>query len=101
MSTLVETKQNLTGLCQQVCKEAALSHEQIQILAKYSTTDCPLSFLIPEREQPTPSDALSAIPLRVELSADLSVASTNEQNCSYQHVKDASDIRCNQAQEFL
>uniref|UniRef100_G3QTE7 BTB domain and CNC homolog 1 n=1 Tax=Gorilla gorilla gorilla TaxID=9595 RepID=G3QTE7_GORGO len=32
LSTLGETKQNLTGLCQKVCKEAALSQEQIQIL---------------------------------------------------------------------
>lgn len=53
LSTLGETKQNLTGLCQQVCKEAALSQEQIQILAKYSASDCPLSFLISEREKST------------------------------------------------
>uniref|UniRef100_A0A8D1N6T4 BTB domain and CNC homolog 1 n=1 Tax=Sus scrofa TaxID=9823 RepID=A0A8D1N6T4_PIG len=49
LSTLGETKQNLTGLCQQVCKEAALSQEQIQILAKYSASDCPLSFLVSEK----------------------------------------------------
>ncbi|XP_073928953.1 transcription regulator protein BACH1 isoform X2 [Castor canadensis] len=54
LSTLGETKQNLTGLCQQVCKEAALSPEQIQILAKYSATDCPLSFLISEKGKSTP-----------------------------------------------
>lgn len=53
LSTLGETKQNLTGLCQQVCKEAALSQEQIQILAKYSASDCPLSFLISEKEKNT------------------------------------------------
>ncbi|XP_032721346.1 transcription regulator protein BACH1 [Lontra canadensis] len=54
LSTLGETKQNLTGLCQQVCKEAALSQEQIQILAKYSASDCPLSLLISEKEKSTP-----------------------------------------------
>lgn len=54
LSTLGETKQNLTGLCQQVCKEAALSQEQIQILAKYSASDCPLSFLISEKGKSTP-----------------------------------------------
>lgn len=53
LSTLGETKQNLTGLCQQVCKEAALSQEQIQILAKYSASDCPLSFLISEKGKST------------------------------------------------
>lgn len=49
LSTLGETKQNLTGLCQKVCREAALSHEQIHILAKYSSSECPLSFLVPEK----------------------------------------------------
>ncbi|XP_072254191.1 transcription regulator protein BACH1 isoform X2 [Pyxicephalus adspersus] len=49
LSTLGETKQNLTGLCQQVCREAALSRDQIHVLAKYSSTECPLSFLVPEK----------------------------------------------------
>lgn len=58
LSTLGETKQNLTGLCQQVCKEAALSQEQIQILAKYSASDCPLSFLISDKGKSTPDGEL-------------------------------------------
>ncbi|XP_066476677.1 transcription regulator protein BACH1 [Tiliqua scincoides] len=99
LSTLVETKQNLTGLCQQVCKEAALSNEQIQILAKYSTSDCPLSFLIPEKEQAVPSAVMSAIPLCAELSSGLSVMSAGEQSSSYQHVKGASDTAYDKAQE--
>lgn len=49
LSTLGETKQNLSGLCHQVCREASLSRDQIQVLAKYSSSDCPLSFLVPER----------------------------------------------------
>ncbi|KAM4048654.1 transcription regulator protein BACH1 isoform 1-T2 [Anomaloglossus baeobatrachus] len=49
LSTLGETKQNLSGLCHQVCQEASLSHEQIEVLAKYSSSECPLSFLVPER----------------------------------------------------
>ncbi|EPY88091.1 transcription regulator protein BACH1 [Camelus ferus] len=61
LSTLGETKQNLTGLCQQVCKEAALSPEQIQILAKYSASDCPLSFLISEKGK-SPPDGELALP---------------------------------------
>nr|XP_033797810.1 transcription regulator protein BACH1 [Geotrypetes seraphini]XP_033797811.1 transcription regulator protein BACH1 [Geotrypetes seraphini]XP_033797812.1 transcription regulator protein BACH1 [Geotrypetes seraphini] len=56
LSTLGETKQNLMGLCQQVCREAALSQEQIQILAKHSSSECPLSFLIPEKDQPPQSE---------------------------------------------
>lgn len=59
LSTLGETKQNLTGLCQQVCKEAALSQEQIQILAKYSASDCPLSFLISEKGKSIPDGELA------------------------------------------
>ncbi|KAE8621660.1 hypothetical protein XENTR_v10004915 [Xenopus tropicalis] len=51
LNTLGETKQNLTGLCQQVCREAALSREQMQILAKYSSTECPLSFLLLEKDK--------------------------------------------------
>ncbi|XP_042190181.1 transcription regulator protein BACH1 [Callorhinchus milii] len=40
-----ETWENLSGLCKQMCKEAALSSEQIQTLAKYSSPECPLSVL--------------------------------------------------------
>ncbi|KFP90780.1 PREDICTED: transcription regulator protein BACH1 [Apaloderma vittatum] len=92
LSTLGETKQNLTGLCQQVCKEAALSHEQIQILAKYSSSDCPLSFLFPERERTAPSDSEPAVPARMELADGLSgVTSANEQSSCYQCVKTTCD----------
>ncbi|XP_054829521.1 transcription regulator protein BACH1 [Eublepharis macularius] len=100
LSTLSETKQNLTGLCQQVCKEAALSHEQIQILAKYSTSDCPLSFLIPEKEQPAPSDVMSAVPLCIELSKDLRVELPAGQSSSYRHVKSSCDAGYTKAQEL-
>lgn len=61
LCTLGETKQNLTGLCQQVCEEAALSPEQIQILAKYSASDCPLSFLVSEKDRRA-SDGAPAFP---------------------------------------
>lgn len=98
LSTLVETKQNLTGLYQQVCKEAALSNEQIQILAKYSTSDCPLMFLIPETEQAAPSN-VAAIPLCAEIPSGLSAGSGSEQNSSYQYVKGASDTAYDKAQE--
>ncbi|NXG60094.1 BACH1 protein, partial [Hemiprocne comata] len=101
LSTLGETKQNLTGLCQQVCKEAALSHEQIQILAKYSSSDCPLSFLFPEREQTAPSDSGLAIPACIELADGLSgVAPTNEQSSCYQCVKSVCDATYDQVQEL-
>ncbi|XP_054021890.1 transcription regulator protein BACH1 [Dryobates pubescens] len=101
LSTLGETKQNLTGLCQQVCKEAALSHEQIQILAKYSSSDCPLSFLFPERERTAPPDSEPPVPACMELADGLSgVTSTNEQSSCYQCVKSVCDTTYNQVQEL-
>lgn len=87
LSTLGETKQNLTGLCQQVCKEAALSQEQIQILAKYSASDCPLSFLISEKEKRT-SDGVSMLPSILSLPAGpLAVRPVGEQSPCYPSVK--------------
>ncbi|NXJ10210.1 BACH1 protein, partial [Odontophorus gujanensis] len=101
LSTLGETKQNLTGLCQQVCKEAALSHEQIQILAKYSSSDCPLSFLFPERERTAPSESELVTPTTAELVDGLSSAApTNEQSSCYQCVKAVCDATYDQGQEL-
>ncbi|NXW65426.1 BACH1 protein, partial [Eurystomus gularis] len=101
LSTLGETKQNLTGLCQQVCKEAALSHEQIQILAKYSSSDCPLSFLFPEKERTAPPNSEPAIPACIERADGLSgVTSPNEQSSCYQCVKSTCDATYHQVQEL-
>ncbi|XP_037688646.1 transcription regulator protein BACH1 [Choloepus didactylus] len=87
LSTLGETKQNLTGLCQQVCKEAALSQEQIQILAKYSASDCPLSFLISEKEKSTPDGEL-ALPSIFNVPDGLPAAlPTSEQSLCYPSVR--------------
>ncbi|XP_048397064.1 transcription regulator protein BACH1-like isoform X2 [Stegostoma tigrinum] len=44
-----ETWDNLSSLCKQVCKDAALTAEQIQTLAKYSSPECPLSILNTQR----------------------------------------------------
>ncbi|NXB21080.1 BACH1 protein, partial [Rhagologus leucostigma] len=101
LSTLGETKQNLTGLCQQVCKEAALSQEQIQILAKYSSSDCPLSFLFPKREQTAASDSELVIPAAVESANGLSgVTPTAEQSSCYQCVKSVCEATYDQVQEL-
>ncbi|NWY67804.1 BACH1 protein, partial [Erithacus rubecula] len=100
LSTLGETKQNLTGLCQQVCKEAALSQEQIQILAKYSSSDCPLSFLFPKREQTAPSDSELVVAASVESANGLSgVTAAAEQSCCYQRVQSACEAALDQAPE--
>ncbi|KAM4788055.1 transcription regulator protein BACH1 isoform 2-T11 [Cyanocitta cristata] len=101
LSTLGETKQNLTGLCQQVCKEAALSQEQIQILAKYSSSDCPLSFLFPKREQTAASDSELVLPASVESANGLSgVTPAAEQSSCYQCVKSVCEATYDQVQEL-
>lgn len=101
LSTLGETKQNLTGLCQQVCKEAALSNEQIQILAKYSSSDCPLYFSFPERERTAPSEGELTAPTTAELvDGLLSVTPTEEQSSCYQRVKGVCDATYDQVQEL-
>ncbi|NWY36322.1 BACH1 protein, partial [Sylvia atricapilla] len=100
LSTLGETKQNLSGLCQQVCKEAALSQEQIQILAKYSSSDCPLSFLFPRREQTAPCDSELVAPAPAESANGLSgVTPTAEQSSCFQCVKSVCEATYNQVQE--
>ncbi|XP_072470911.1 transcription regulator protein BACH1 isoform X2 [Notamacropus eugenii] len=91
LSTLGETKQNLTGLCQQVCKEAALSHEQIQILAKYSASDCPLTLLISEKEKLTPDSELLP-PSCMDLPHGLpNVPLAREQSSLYPCVRETND----------
>ncbi|KAG7484474.1 hypothetical protein MATL_G00049670 [Megalops atlanticus] len=51
----LKTWQSLSGLYQ-VCSEAALQPEQLQVLARYSSPDCPLSALV------TPMPSTSASP---------------------------------------
>ncbi|XP_027699458.1 transcription regulator protein BACH1 isoform X1 [Vombatus ursinus] len=91
LSTLGETKQNLTGLCQQVCKEAALSHEQIQILAKYSASDCPLTLLVSEKGKLTPDSELVP-PSCMGLPHGLpNIPLAREQSSPYPCVREAND----------
>ncbi|CAL8266339.1 unnamed protein product [Merluccius merluccius] len=37
----------VSALCHKICSEASLLPEQLQVLAKYTATDCPLASLIP------------------------------------------------------
>ncbi|XP_040907733.1 transcription regulator protein BACH1b [Toxotes jaculatrix] len=43
----VKTCHSVSALCQRVCNEANLQPEQLQVLAKYTSPDCPLSSLFP------------------------------------------------------
>uniref|UniRef100_A0A8C4ZMR1 BZIP domain-containing protein n=1 Tax=Gadus morhua TaxID=8049 RepID=A0A8C4ZMR1_GADMO len=49
----------------QICSEASLMPEQLQVLAKYTTADCPFSSLIPRLDTalsgPTPSPQAQAL----------------------------------------
>ncbi|KAK2492240.1 hypothetical protein MC885_015373 [Smutsia gigantea] len=98
LSTLGETKQNLTGLCQQVCKEAALSQEQIQILAKYSASDCPLSFLISDKEKSTPDCELALPSILSSPVGPPAVPPACEQSPCHPSMK-SSELGCARGQE--
>uniref|UniRef100_A0A3Q0RR22 BTB and CNC homology 1, basic leucine zipper transcription factor 1 b n=1 Tax=Amphilophus citrinellus TaxID=61819 RepID=A0A3Q0RR22_AMPCI len=43
----LKTCHNVSALCQKVCSEANLQPEQLQVLAKYTSSDCPLTSLVP------------------------------------------------------
>ncbi|XP_019952571.2 transcription regulator protein BACH1-like [Paralichthys olivaceus] len=43
----VTTGHSVSALCQRVCSEANLQPEQLQVLAKYMSPDCPLTSLFP------------------------------------------------------
>lgn len=43
----LKTCHSVSSLCQRVCREADLQPEQLQVLAKYTSSDCPLSSLCP------------------------------------------------------
>lgn len=42
-----ETCHSVSALCQRVCSEANLQPEQLQVLAKYTSADCPLTSYVP------------------------------------------------------
>ncbi|KAF1378531.1 hypothetical protein PFLUV_G00191530 [Perca fluviatilis] len=43
----LKTCHSVSALCQRVCNEANLQPEQLQVLAKYTSADCPLSSFFP------------------------------------------------------
>ncbi|XP_028655730.1 transcription regulator protein BACH1-like [Erpetoichthys calabaricus] len=53
-----EIKHNLSGLCHKICSEAALKPDQISVLAKYSSPECPLSSLMTEGKDINECDLL-------------------------------------------
>lgn len=58
-----KTSHSVATLCQRVCIEANLQPEQLQVLAKYSSSECPLSSFFPHLDallsQPSSSLSLS------------------------------------------
>ncbi|XP_076605848.1 transcription regulator protein BACH1b [Chaetodon auriga] len=59
----LKTCHSVSALCQRVCSEANLQPEQLQVLAKYTSPDCPLSSFFPH------IDALlsqSGLPLQLQ-----------------------------------
>ncbi|XP_006628306.2 transcription regulator protein BACH1b [Lepisosteus oculatus] len=47
-----ETRQDLSKLYQRLCSEAALTQDQLQVFAKYSSPNCPLSSLLASSGSP-------------------------------------------------
>ncbi|KAK2828354.1 hypothetical protein Q5P01_019388 [Channa striata] len=46
----VKTCHSVSALCQRVCNEANLQPEQLQVLAKYTSQDCPLASFFPYKD---------------------------------------------------
>ncbi|XP_073334944.1 transcription regulator protein BACH1b [Pagrus major] len=71
----LKTCHSVSALCQRVCNEANLQPEQLQVFAKYTSTDCPLSSLFPH------IDALLSqhgLPLQVQASLSACSAGLDE-----------------------
>ncbi|KAI3373709.1 hypothetical protein L3Q82_022291 [Scortum barcoo] len=66
----LKTFHSVSVLCQRVCSEANLQPEQLQVLAKYTTPDCPLSSFVPHLDT-----LLSQHGFPLQLQASLSACS--------------------------
>lgn len=66
----LKTCHNVSALCQKVCNEANLQPEQLQVLAKYTSPDCPLSSVFPHIDT-----LLSQPELQQRLQASLTASS--------------------------
>lgn len=104
--------QSYSGLYERVCTEAGLRPEQLQVLAKYSSPECPLSaFLCPSldlSQSPQASDlsthtCCSGAKPPVTSSVENSVAQSSSQNLlplgvaeaqSHTCLPDASPLEC-------
>lgn len=53
----LKTCHNVSALCQKVCSEANLQPEQLQVLAKHTSPDCPLSPFFPHIDAPLSQSA--------------------------------------------
>ncbi|XP_041128352.1 transcription regulator protein BACH1-like [Polyodon spathula] len=75
----VETWQNLSSLYQKVCSEAALRPEQLQVLVKYSSLDCPLSLLMGQKENTNNSEPGAQTSPSTGFSAETSILGPAEE----------------------
>ncbi|XP_029374711.1 transcription regulator protein BACH1b isoform X1 [Echeneis naucrates] len=87
----LNTRHTVTALCQRVSNEANLQPEQLQVLAKYSSPDCPLSSFFPHIDallsQPElsvrPPASRSACPVGAdEYSASEEASSNSTDTCT-------------------
>lgn len=62
----LKTRHSVSTLCQRVCSEANLQPDQLQVLTKYTSSDCPLNTFSPHIDT-----LLSQIPLHLPCSGGL------------------------------
>ncbi|KAM9846405.1 transcription regulator protein BACH1b [Aulostomus maculatus] len=81
----VKTSHSVSALCRRVCSEANLQPEQLQVLAKYTSSECPLSSLLPHIDslitQPGaslhPQASFSTCPVSLDVYTELEEASSS------------------------
>uniref|UniRef100_UPI0037E7A949 transcription regulator protein BACH1b n=1 Tax=Semicossyphus pulcher TaxID=241346 RepID=UPI0037E7A949 len=81
----MKTCDNVSSLCQKVCNEANLQPEQLQVLTKYTSPDCPLSSVSPHIDA-----LLSQQGLQHQLQASLSAFSVGSPFHQYMASEEAS-----------
>lgn len=81
----LKTCHSVSTLCQRVCSEANLQPEQLQVLAKYTSPDCPLSSVFPHINSLLSQHGLPLGPDEFMQPKDVSSTSSSETVTGDQH----------------
>ncbi|XP_017273630.1 transcription regulator protein BACH1-like [Kryptolebias marmoratus] len=72
------TCHSVSTLCQRVCSEANLQPDQLQVLTKYTFSDCPLTSFFPHIDALLSQHGFPLHPFRLPCSADLEFVASKE-----------------------